>query len=551
MARIATSLSPLLVAAILSLGVAGCSRSSHREPTIPAPRGVTAVPGGPDRVGVDWEEVQQAATYNIYWSANSGVTKETGNLISGVGPPHIHLGLVQGTTYHYAVASVAGPLESDLSSEVSATPDGQGVLDTGFGGGGWVAPGTGAGGSSHDYAYDITEDTAGRIVVVGSSNNAASNPDMVLWRFNADGSPDLTLNGQGWVVYGDAAGGGSIDNGMGVTLDGSGRILVTVYSWHAAGNYDMVVWACQPDGSLDPGFGSGGVVVQSDTAGSGFNEMGYGITLDGSGKVLVVGQSEDTAGIGGMVIWRLNADGGLDTSFAGQGWVLHHNAGGGNGPDSGFGIALDGAGKLLVAGQSWTGAGSYDVAVWRYHADGSVDTGFGGQGWVVLDSSGGGGSNDFGRALLLTATGKVRATGSSWQSPLSLHDVAIWGIGSDGVPDGAFGTGGVVLHDGAAGGGSDDRSFDICGDLFGRIYLTGFSISLVGDKDMVTWRFNPDGTLDTTYGGQGWVQHHQAAGGGSDDEGRALTLDATGRILVAGSSRNAQGDFDIVVWRLR
>jgi uncharacterized delta-60 repeat protein len=49
-------------------------------------------------------------------------------------------------------------------------------------------------------------------------------------------------------------------------------------------------------------------------------------------------------------------------------------------------------GKLVVAGYSHNGS-NYDVALVRYNADGSLDTGFDGDGKVTTDI---GGSNDVG-----------------------------------------------------------------------------------------------------------------------------------------------------------
>ena len=42
-----------------------------------------------------------------------------------------------------------------------------------------------------------------------------------------------------------------------------------------------------------------------------------------------------------------------------------------------------------------------------------------------------------------------------------------------------------------------------------------------------------------------------AAGGAGLDIGRSVVLDAQGRIVVAGHSMSAEGNFDLVVWRYR
>ncbi|MCH7646082.1 MAG: hypothetical protein IH788_02650 [Nitrospinae bacterium] len=75
---------------------------------------------------------------------------------------------------------------------------------------------------------------------------------------------------------------------------------------------------------------------------------------------------------------------------------------------------------------------------------------------------------------------------------------------------------------------------------------------------MVIWRYNSDGTLDTTFDTDGIVVHDSAAGStGSMDFGSAIALGqaignddvATDKILVAGTSFNAAGNADMVIWR--
>lgn len=55
----------------------------------------------------------------------------------------------------------------------------------------------------------------------------------------------------------------------------------------------------------------------------------------------------------------------LDTGFGTGGIVAHHSAAEGNGYDGGRAITTDADGKILAAGQSYSG-GSYDMVIWRY-----------------------------------------------------------------------------------------------------------------------------------------------------------------------------------------
>ncbi|MCZ6689546.1 MAG: delta-60 repeat domain-containing protein [Planctomycetota bacterium] len=82
------------------------------------------------------------------------------------------------------------------------------------------------------------------------------------------------------------------------------------------------------------------------------------------GRILAAGR---TAGVGflDMAIWRLAANGSLDTTFNGQGWVTHDDAAGGMGFDIGNSIVTDGSGRILVGGQSVGAVTFDDLAIWQ------------------------------------------------------------------------------------------------------------------------------------------------------------------------------------------
>jgi len=242
-----------------------------------------------------------------------------------------------------------------------------GSLDTNFDTDGIVVHSNAAGGNGSDAGFDIARDLSGKVLVTGRSLNAAGNFDMVIWRYNADGTPDTTFNFDGKVVHNSAAGGNGYDYGIAITLDSSGRILVAGSSLNAASNSDMVIWRCNADGTLDTTFDTDGIVVHSSAAGGNGADYGNAIALDSSGRILVTGSSRNAAGNSDMVIWRYNADGTLDTTFDSDGIVVHNSAAGGNGDDYGSDIALDSSGRILVAGYSRNAAGNDDMVIWRYN----------------------------------------------------------------------------------------------------------------------------------------------------------------------------------------
>ncbi len=86
-----------------------------------APTGVTATAGN-GQVTLDWLASSGSTSYNVYFSLSPGVTISTGTQVLDVRAPAVHLGLDNGSTYHYIVTAVNSFGESPASAEVSATP---------------------------------------------------------------------------------------------------------------------------------------------------------------------------------------------------------------------------------------------------------------------------------------------------------------------------------------------------------------------------------------------------------------------------------------------
>jgi uncharacterized delta-60 repeat protein len=412
---------------------------------------------------------------------------------------------------------------------------------------GYVVHAGAAGGNAGDQADSIVLDSKERILATGRSANS-SNADMAIWRYNADGTLDTGFNGTGFAVHDGAAGGNGDDQGYSLVLDSKGRILVAGSSTNTMANRDMAIWRYTPNGTLDTTFDVTGYVAHGNAAGGNGNDEGTSIALDASGRILVAGASVNATGNVDMAIWRYNEDGTPDNTFDGKGYTVHDGAAGGYDYDVGASVVLDGGGRILVAGAS-ANAANPDMCIWRYNEDGTLDTTFGGTGYVVHNGAAGGNSTDFGYSMALDGWGRILVTGVSANSALN-GDMVIWRYNPDGTLDRTFDGTGFVVHHGAAGGNSDDIGFAIALDAGGRIVVTGWSTNAAGDWDMVVWRYNPNGTLDTTFNGTGYVVHNDAAGGNENDSGHSVVLDSLGRILVGGKSRGFGND-DMAIWRYR
>jgi fibronectin type 3 domain-containing protein len=117
-----------IVTAVNSVGesaasnqVAATTLAAVPTPTAPAaPAGVTAV-GGANQATITWPTVSGAASYNVYWSTTTGVTKTNGTKVAGASSPYVKTGLSAGTTYYFIVTANNSVGESAASTQVTAT----------------------------------------------------------------------------------------------------------------------------------------------------------------------------------------------------------------------------------------------------------------------------------------------------------------------------------------------------------------------------------------------------------------------------------------------
>jgi uncharacterized delta-60 repeat protein len=73
-----------------------------------------------------------------------------------------------------------------------------------------------------------------------------------------------------------------------------------------------------------------------------------------------------------FLVARFNANGTLDTSFGSSGRITTDFAGG---VDAAKGLVVQPDGKFVVTGHAWSGS-SWDIALARYNADGTLDYDF-------------------------------------------------------------------------------------------------------------------------------------------------------------------------------
>jgi uncharacterized delta-60 repeat protein len=404
-------------------------------------------------------------------------------------------GTAREASYNFAL------VRCNADGSLDTTFDGDGKLTTDF-----------AGGSDRAYALAVQSD--GKIIAAGYATGASV--DFALARYNADGSLDTTFDGDGKLST-DFAGNGDIIYSVELQVDG--KIVAAGYNNNPT-NDDFALARYNADGSLDTSFDGDGRVV-TDLAGG--DDSAYGLALLEDGKLVAAGDGTFNKFDFGAV--RYNADGSLEASFDGDGILLSDLFGS---VDSVAGAALQRDGKVVVVGN--TMALSIDFAIARYNPDGSPDLGFGANGIVVTDF---GLEADFATAVAVQADGKLLVAGYN-------DDFILARYNPDGSLDTTFDGDGAVMTDFS---GSADYASAVLLQGDGKIILAGYTDGL--SIDFVLARYNTDGSLDSSFDGDGLLSTDID---GSFEQCTALVIQPDGKILAAGFTENP-GNYNIALVR--
>ena len=372
-----------------------------------------------------------------------------------------------------------------------------------------------------DVGQSVTIQPDGKLLSGGYSHNGTSY-EFALTRYNSDGSLDLSFGVDG-IATTDV--GVSTDAGYDVALQADGKILVTGFTDSGTSD-DFVLIRYNADGTLDTSFDGDGIVT-TDLSTTG--DVAESVVVQADGKILVAGSAFNGTDYDFALV-RYNADGSLDTSFAGDGIATTDL---GSGADRGRSVTVQSDGKILVAGKGI--ATDADFAIVRYNSDGSLDTSFGGDGITTTDVGGGA---DAGFSVTVQPDGKILVAGRSYDG--SSDAFALTRYNSDGSLDTSFDNDGIVTTD--IGVGTDIAySVDLQPD--GKILATGYSNNGVS-TEIALIRYNSDGSLDTTFGGSGIVTTDLGPG---NDSAYDAALQSDGKIVVAGYSDNGPSvDFAIL-----
>ncbi len=300
------------------------------------------------------------------------------------------------------------------------------------------------------------------------------------------------------------------DSAIGVAIQQDGKILVVGTGYFVR---DFRVARYNPDGTLDTTFGGGTGRVTTDFDGT--HDVALSVVIQPDGKIVVAGVSLSSGNLGRLALVRYNPDGSLDITFGGgSGKVFTEPPGW---PGHTVDVALQPDGKILAVIGHVDFDDNYDIdgLLVRYNPDGSLDTSFGNGGSVLT-------AYNLASVTLQPADGKIIVHGF-WSSPIARFK-------TDGSPDTGFGSGGTVTIPAA------EFLDSIAIDSAGKIVTAGSTRT----GSFALWRFNVDGSPDSSFDGDGLVTTPSLG------IATSVVMQSNGKIVAAGWSYNGSGyDFGL------
>jgi uncharacterized delta-60 repeat protein len=397
---------------------------------------------------------------------------------------------------------------------------------------------------------------------------------LVVWAsaaWAAGGALDTSFSGNGKLVTDFTTG---FDEAAGLAIQPDGKIVAA--GWAAGNGGQFALARYNANGSLDTTFSGDGKVATNFT--SAF-DWATDIALQADGKIVAVGASF-TAG-GQIAVARYKTNGGLDTTFSGDGKVLTNIT---TGFDGAGGVVIQPDGKIVAAGLAGGGGGQFLLV--RYNPNGSLDSTFSGDGKLATNFSSG---YDTANELALQANGKIVAAGFSHDADrfaLARYntngslDTTFSGdgrqttqftTGLDGAASVAVQADQKIVAVGWAGGGggqfavtryhtggsldttfsgdgkavanlsaNEDAALDVAIQPDGKIVAVG--VVLTAGAQWGLARFKTNGGLDTTFSGDGKQTTNFTSGW---DQANRVAIDTMGRIVVAGGADGGGGRFAV------
>jgi uncharacterized delta-60 repeat protein len=341
---------------------------------------------------------------------------------------------------------------------------------------------------------------------------------------------DESLNGGGSVVtpignFGDTL--------RATAIQPDGKIVAVGYA--LVGNTDdFAIVRYNPDGSLDETFGGGDGIVTTPILSS--TDQAFAVALQADGKIVVGGQAFNGSNMDFALV-RYNTDGSLDTTFDTDG---KRTLAIGAAFDFIHDIAIQPDGKIVAAGRAGSGS-AYDIALARFTTTGATDNTFDADGKLTTPV---GAQDDRAHAMVIQPDGKIVVAGVATRTITNGTggDFALLRYNPSGSLDTTFdGDGKLITPFSEVGGSAEALALQPDGKLVAVGYYWNGE-----NYDYALARYNPNGSLDTTFDGDGRLMTTVAPGTGSE-MAYAVAVQPDGKIVFAGNnSSDPSGSFTTI-----
>ncbi|WP_152052616.1 FG-GAP-like repeat-containing protein [Tautonia marina] len=389
-------------------------------------------------------------------------------------------------------------------------------------------------------ANDVAIQADGKIVAVGNFAYASTG-DFGVARYNPDGSLDPTFSGDGVASIGFNLGGNDYDQATGVVIQPDGKIVVAGYAEAGGGgNFEFAITRLNPNGSLDTSFDGDGRRTFGYDLGGDNADYAHAVALQADGKIVLVGSADFGGGDTDFAIARLNPSGSLDSTFSGDGKQTAFFDLGGSRADAAWDVVIQADNRIVIVGTAERDTGS-DFAIARLNPDGMFDSTFDGDGRQTVAFDQGSNNADEAFGVALQADGKIVVVGSVDRALPGDRDFGVARLNPNGSLDSSFSGDGKAMVAFDIGGAMSDQGSDLAIQSDGKLVLVGTAVLPGGNSDFAVARLNVNGTLDTSFSGDGKVTIPFDQGMLDIDFAQAVAVQPDGKIVVVGGAERPEG----------
>ncbi len=362
----------------------------------------------------------------------------------------------------------------------------------------------------------------GQVVAVGTMFSTTPFT-LFVRRFNTSGSIDTSFgtNGTETIPLTYTGGTNISASAADIAVQTNGDIDILAGS---SSNAFLVV-QLTPNGPIDTTFGTSGFqfISFSSISSTATYTAAKALAIGPDGKIVAVGDTDESGSGQVFAVARLNPDGTLDTSFNGTGTatVAFNVGGASSNQDYATGVAVQPDDRIVVVGYAEIPSnspgtpGSSYAAVARLAANGTLDTSFNGTGELTYTYNLGGDIEDSAAAVTLDGN-QIVIAGATTQEPsgsgsttLYASDLTVTRLNSDGSFDTSFnGSGKYMLSLSQAGIAFNCWAASVVARPSGSLLIGGSASQRINSYSG-GWNFGlllsltPTGAPDTTFGTDG------------------------------------------------